>query len=72
MSKNIRRGSNGREKRTEERGEGEGRGRYKITSCTNLTVGPVSADSANSVQGSFSRVHMKKGIATEIKLIIKH
>lgn len=36
-----------------------------LTSCTSLVLGPSSADSANSPQGSFSLVHMKNGIAGE-------
>ena len=52
----------GREKMSE--GEKE-RDIIFLTSCDSLTVGPFSADSANSVQGSFSLVHMKKGIPSK-------
>lgn len=41
----------------------------KYTFCKNLVVGPVSADSANSHHGCFSRVQKAKGISA-IKFII--
>ena len=40
---------------------------FECTSCRNKVVGPVSADSANSHHGCFSRVQNAKGISTAQK-----